>query len=772
MKSWIRSSGKWDAERCSRAPRLAAALLFMLGVSMPVALNSEQCLPAVNRYYGYSFMHPLMIEPRQPGAAHVLGFDELYRRFGRQEKEQADENIREWRERYCDIPKEEDIRTVVYGYSINDLLELSAAMTVKGATMDPLLRQNSFSRYLIRHKCIETIDYLLFAKDCEPYVTRRTDAWANPDQSYRQMEMDNLIERGRKFFMQTQSDYIRLRYAFQIIRLAHYSKQYERTLELFDELMPMIDHDPSVIEYWILGHKAGALQALGRNAEAAYLYARVFLNSPGKRESAYQSFRINTDQEWEQAMLLCRDDRERATLYAMRAYTRDSKPLEDMEQIYRLDPQSPYLEVLLAREIRRFEKQLLGLEFNTRRAENRRYHGIPAKGIQNEIIDLQRFVRKVNAENQTSNPTLWLLGQGYLELIAGDAYAALKNFTRAREICKDKILLEQLDVLDAAATIASFRAPTPEVEERAAAIKLDNPLFPKYGSFPFFLNDKMRWLYQRYQRPGKAFLVRSPLRDLTVNPQIEMIDDLILLAQQGEINRFERDLLRKTDNSNLEKEMINLKATYLMAQGMLDSALTEFKKMDRIEWDNFGLFNPFIERYKECVHCPVTADTSALLNRGELIEKLLDLEYQAQANRLEGPKFFYQLGLAYYNMSYFGYAWNTTDFFRSGASLKRSKSATDPNVVIDSRFSLGNRENFDCRRALECFELARKLTDNPQLAARATFMAARCEQNLYFAGLAPRTYHYFELLKTQYAETQFYAFIIQECKYFSAYARK
>ena len=69
MKSWIRSSGKWDAERCSRAPRLAAALLFMLGVSMPVALNSEQCLPAVNRYYGYSFMHPLMIEPRQPGAA-------------------------------------------------------------------------------------------------------------------------------------------------------------------------------------------------------------------------------------------------------------------------------------------------------------------------------------------------------------------------------------------------------------------------------------------------------------------------------------------------------------------------------------------------------------------------------------------------------------------------------------------------------------------------------------------------------------------------------
>jgi len=715
-------------------------------------------------------MHPLMADPRLPGAPQILGFDEVYKRFGRQDREQADENVREWRARYCDIPKEEDVREVIYAFTTSDFWEMNAAIAANSSTLDPFLRKNTFARYLVRHRCQETVEYLLFAKDCEPYVTKSGNAWAEQDNSLRKAEMDRLIEKGKTAFMQTQSDYIRLRYAFQIVRLAHYSGQYQRTLDLFDYLMPKIDHDPSAIEFWILGHKAGALAALGRKVEAAYLYVRVFLNCPGKRESAYRSFRINTDEEWAQCLLLCKDDRERATLFAMRAYVPNSKPLTDMESIYQLDPQSPYLEVLLAREIKKFEKQLLGLEFNVRKAENQRYHKIPEKGIRQELIALQRFTQKVAGENRNGNPCFWALGLGYLQLIAGDTYAAKINFSNAKETCSDPILLEQTEALETAASILGFFVPTPEVEEMAARIRNDNPSFNRYPSFPNFLNDKMSWLYQKSNRPGKAFLVRAPLSDLYINPKPDLIEDLIRLAEEGTPNRFERELLRKTDNTRLRNDLINLKATYYFAQGKLDSALLTLKRMDRLSWDDYGTFNPFVERFRECINCPVK-DTSALLNRGELIEKILDLEYRAKADRINGPKYFYQLGLAYYNMSYFGYAWKTLDFFRSGISLKRNRPANDRDLVPDSRFALGNRENLDCRRALEYFELARNLTTDPEFAARASFMAARCEQNLYFAGFAPRSFQYFDYLKSNYANTRFHGFVIQECRYFKAYAR-
>ncbi|MBK8880505.1 MAG: hypothetical protein IPN74_18945 [Haliscomenobacter sp.] len=500
-------------------PTAVAVLLTLPALLHPARISGEQCLPDVYAFQGYSFVHPLMIEPRLPGAALALDFQELYNRFGRQDQQQADENIEEWRQRFCDIPDLEDIRSVIYGYSINDYLEISTAMTMKGAVIDPMLRQNAFVRYLIRHKCLETIDYLLFAKDCEPYVTRRGDPWSPEDKTFRTQQMDQLIDKGMSVFLGIQSHYLRLRYAYQIIRLAHYSGQHQRVLDLWDYLMPKIDHDPSKIEFWILGHKAGALLALGRNVEASYLYARVFLHCPGKRESAYRSFRIKTDEEWRQCMLLCQDDQERATLYAMRAYARDSKSLEEMQAIYKLDPSSPYLEVLLAREIRKLEHQFLGLEFNSHRESNRRYHGVPETGIRSYLIALQSFVRKVNADETVPNRGLWLVGQGYLELLAGDTYAARRSFLLARETTKDKILLEQIDVFELANRIAGFQQPTPEVEEVAAEILLDEPLFKNIPAFPIFFRTKCNGSMPKTTDRARVFSSGTPSRTLKQTPR-------------------------------------------------------------------------------------------------------------------------------------------------------------------------------------------------------------------------------------------------------------
>ncbi len=76
--------------------------------------------------------------------------------------------------------------------------------------------------------------------------------------------MEALVERGLKAFPKTESHYVRLRYAYQLVRLAHYLKEYDYVLELYDYLMPKVDADPSLIYDWVEGHRAGGAAVAGQ----------------------------------------------------------------------------------------------------------------------------------------------------------------------------------------------------------------------------------------------------------------------------------------------------------------------------------------------------------------------------------------------------------------------------------------------------------------------------------------------------------------------------
>lgn len=752
--------------------RIVPGLLFFLfSATMllwPAPVRSD-CGPSLHLFQGYSFLRSSIIKGQTAGAPYVLGFDVLYERYGVQKTNMMQDNLDEWHTRYCARAEKTDIYSVVYDWPKSDLEEVINAITVKGYGLSPYLRQNTFANYLYKNGCTETLRYLQYTRDCEPHVIS-TDAWENRPSST--AIINSLILRGRDELMQCTSHYIRLRYAFQIIRLAHYSKQFNRTVELYDWLMPKVDNDPSLIEYWILGHRAGALQALGRYAEAAYDYTKVFLNCPSKRESALQSFQIRSDEEWKQAYILCRSNQERATMYALRAYQDRSRALEEMKLIYQLDPKIEYLDVLLVRELRRLEKQLLGLEFNKNREQNRRYHKIPQPGMDDYLIQVQDFVQQINLEQKVGNPELWAIAEGYLEMVSGDFYAAQKSFERIEGKIKDEALLEQLEIFKLGAQIGAYQEVTDDMEDDVANLMLSNTYFQRFPSkFVPYTRDKMGWLYQRYRMPGKAFLAHYPFRDLRINPQETELNDLLAMLQQRRLNRMERNLLKQGDTLLTVNDIHMLKATVLLDQYQLAASLEEMKKIDRNAWTDYGVWAPFIERFHDCVHCPIR-DTVTFLNRGEIIERMLDLEYRALANRLEGGGYFYQMGVAYYNMTYFGSAWQVMDNFRSGSSLKRRKSAKDPSIVPDERFALGNREHFDCTQALNYFNLARQFTGSRELAARATFMAARCEQNNYYWRGGSRTYEYFGILKRDYGDTDFYARIINECKYFRFYATR
>lgn len=755
---------------------LIAGLAIVVAVLISPVRIAGDCGPFTS-FQGYSFINPYIVHLDPDLVGFFLDFDILSTLVPPASQAQAVGNIDEWWERFCRIPDKADIGSLIYQAQIGDLQDLRSAIASEEAPLSylrPAIQDNTFARYLHKHQCTETLDYLIFAKHCETHVVARK-SW--DDRTQDRNSMRDLIRQGQIAFQATESHYFRLRYAYQLIRLAHYLRDYELTLQLYDELMPKIDNDPSLIEYWIEGHRAGALVGLGQRVEAAYIYSRIFEKCPSKRMSAYLSFDIRTDEEWKALNLMCASDHERAVLHILRANSENSRLIEEMWNIYNYEPDNRNLEYLALRELRRLEKDLLGLEFNDNRQINKRYYNIPRPIAGERVIELQSFVRRLIEAGNTARPQFWKLLEGYIELLAGDYYFANRTFKDLAGETRNDTLLHQLEVWQTVLQILELQQPVEEAEEEASKIqKLD--IYTQYPDMADFMRDRFTELYKNGGSAGKAFISQYSLYDLKLHPEMNIIDDLLRIIAQKHRNRFEKQMVENADGTTILPELLDLKASLLLSENLPEAALENLKQIESAEWDNLDpkLHYPFIDRLNDCVHC-AAPDSTTSYNKGELVQRLLDMDYQARAeeNRTRAAYLYYRMGLAYYNMSYFGSAWMVLDEFRSGASLQRHRRGSPDMVIPYMDRERGNLEFFSCSRARLLFQRARNLSENAELSARATFMEARCEQNDYFVNAAPGTtqpHTAFDILVDNYSDTQFFQEAIRECQYFRAYITK
>ena len=114
----------------------------------------------------------------------------------------------------------------------------------------------------------------------------------------------------------------------------------------------------NLITYWSLSLKAGALKRLRREAESNYLFSVVFDKCFTRRKSAVLGFRVASDSIFNSSLAMCKDDNEKTALWMLYAYKNENE-IEAIRQIYSMEPKSPYLELLLAREVVGVEREML-----------------------------------------------------------------------------------------------------------------------------------------------------------------------------------------------------------------------------------------------------------------------------------------------------------------------------------------------------------------------------------------------------------------------------
>ncbi len=718
--------------------------------------------------------------------AQVLGFDPqispLFTAFGDlfekemplDEELQKRDNLQEWYERYCEGVAITDLDKIIYGRSDNALRDLKRVMDQADsrlADLRPEVRANSFTRHLFKYGCREVVDYLIFAKTCEPVVSRPQNSFSTepPVGNARQQ----LIESGRKKFMATKSHYIRLRYAYQLVRLAHYDKNYDQALELYAFLRPKIDADPSIIYHWLEGHRAAALRQKGQVVEANYIYSRIFAECPSKQASAYQSFSVSSDEEWQQLLIRCNNDPERANLYVLRAQNPKAQLVPEMDSIYRYNPKAKALELLLVRELQKLEKDLMGIDVNPRKQSNR-LHGIPRPIARQRLIALQGFVIKVNQENQTARPDLWTMAEGYLNLLAGDYFAARKIFAQlSNSKTIDEKLQKQLNIAKQVLDLLLIDRLNDSMEMAYYNLLRDDELRSTYPDFNRLITDKFRQVYRVNNERAKATLLTYGLDELKYQLDINLLNELRMIGADTLSNSFVRRLLIERGGPEVNNHLKDMQATYYLQNGQLAAAARIFNTIPEENWNDYGIFRPFEPLLNDRIHQPPLDVIARSYNKGEMMQRMLALEKEAEEaiDANEASKKFFTLGLAYYNISYFGYAWKAADYFRSGSSAARAARGEGDNFVFSNRSTpYGNYEAMNMERARYYFELARTRAVDPEQAAICTFFAAKVERNMNYSKGHPRTFGYFRILTDYYKDTKFYEKAIEECRTFAWYS--
>ena len=727
------------------------------------------------------------------------------------------ENLDDWIANSRYKPGRGEVRFMVYGSDISYLRQVRRYVTGGRDTLNDSLRMVFQSDSLIRdwreRNDPSTVDYLLFAKACEPYVT---DAymewlWSRDRGNYERIKpeaietMDSLILVAREHAVTGPSRFLRIRYGYQAVRLAHYAGEYARCIGLYDTLLAPVT-SASPIKMWALANKAGAQRALGMEAEAAHNFSLVFARDAGRRFSCFQSFRIRSDSVWQQCLNLCLSTDEKVMMYFLRGIRPRSDALLEMKEIYALDRSSDLLEILLVREVAKLEAELIGVaeEYPPFYRREQREHAL------GYLTELNAFIAVCVREGKTRQPEVWKLAEGYTDYMLGDAGPARAVFAElARESTNEQIL-SQVKVFELATSISQITTANRAVEDSlfTAVTAIPAPLSSRseeeeeFGSststqnylVSYFLNS-MAPVYESEGDTLKAFLCRYPLNIVKYNPTINAIDGFLTLAEKSNKSAFEKYLLEfgaggRTAYLPYEDAspfffyhplgpvdfLKEIKATLFLADDHLVDAIRLYGQVP--ESPPYGLqADPFSSRINDCRDCDFKAPPAHRYYKQTLAQRLLFLQQKILERPDSAAQYHFLLGNAYYNMTHFGNSSEALDYNRN------PEFGFLPGVYYGNSFQ-ADAEYVDCSRALEHYDAAMRLAEtkgDTERAAQCCFMAAKCEQNAFYTskdkggGVMVKNFkyrNYFKKMIKDFSATEYYEEALKECKYFNAFAQR
>jgi hypothetical protein len=705
-------------------------------------------------------------------------------------KEVKNMNVDSWKKYFQDVPEEYDIDEFVYKYTYDQVAKVKYVILQKSRYFpgDPELR-NTLVNYVVKTRNIPFVEYMLWAKRNESVYNNGPYKWywsdrKEPDTS----EILTLMAGNENMINNTGDNFLKRRYAFQAIKLAHLAKKYELCIQLYDKYFAESKTN-DYIKYRAMMHKAGSLITLGKKARGTYLFMMVFDKLPDQRDIAYQNYEIENEEDFNTCLGYCKTDHEKAMLYVLRGIQPYALTLESMRAIYKLDPKSEFLNLLLVREVAQLEANFMSS--NTNSAKDIKFDDYtPVRSI-DYFYEVRRFIDSCITDNKVVTPYAWLIAGGYLAMYdhdpkAHDYVSKLKNMELTSDAANALTALElavavnelnkvdekKINQLYLKYKNTGYFRPSGDNEYWSGppSYLIGNEYYDFFSGTRSYLIDKVAYLYRQ---KGDTALAEIYLRNYTAwdfhdksRKQLYYVQRVLDFIDKK--NKTEFETFMCPGDSRSKAIFLEYKGTILLGQNRLEEAIKTFRQINSAEFENSYVFyinrDPFEETMVSWPACKDSlgwgrADWPKVMSKLEYAEKLLNLEKIAKGSGEEAAKANFLLGNAYYNTTYFGKAWMALTYYRS-------------NSYYGDDFPYSN-----CSHALEHFDKAMKMTRLREFAAKCCFMAAKCEQNqytlegdIYWKRIIwndKRTY--FATLHDNYSNTKYYQECIRECSYFRYY---
>lgn len=704
-------------------------------------------------------------------------------------------NVKEWA-KYCNgRAKEDDIRWVLANGSSPMLNAVNAALAGSKRLPDSL-KNNTFLQHIVTKHDSELLQYLSFAVECQGYVNVSFyDMWdyKAPDQQ----EIRKLLDKGEEGYNQCSKDFLKLRWGFQVARLAHYNNLFDDFLRYYNNYINPIKLS-SEVQTWSLSLYAGMLYKTGKMAESAYLFSRVFETCPKYRLQAYNSFRHIEPNEVEAAVALCKDNHEKAVIKAMQGYNSFENVPQLLRTIAQLDPTLPDLEVLAIREINKIELSI---------GSPSSYYTTSEKSSNKAYLDsisriLQPILLEVAKNKQTPTPSLWYVGSSYLYFLCQEYDKAKQMVTMAEKSHPTSKVKDQISIVRLLVEINQNKELAKDSDEtiakslewlRSKALA-DTSKRYYYGSTDYF--------YRSYQSVASELLAKKYLSQnnapmailcqnlsnvtqdahsysyysiggyIDSNASIGDIEKLIELQSKANKTKLEVFLTKHASIGN--NHLYELIGTKYLRTYQFEKAEEYYKKLPATYWGSMAVAEYLNEDpFADNDNTSKPTKKHVRYNKLTFARKMIEYSKLATQGGEKGATYYYLLANAYFNISHAGNSWAMSQYEWSGSEYYQpyNGETNDP----------FKNDYYKATTAMNLYFKAASLAKNPEMKARCLFQASKCyalqvdawhwdsNYTKLQAGDYIKKNKYFKELVQKYRNTKYYKYAYARCSYLRDY---
>ena len=771
--------------------------------------NIIGCGPGIDPYdYYTSFFNPDISENTNLRSFYYTGYSFLYDES--EPLQTTDVLAEEWKA-YCgNKVTVTDAKIFVTSFAAKDVENLYQNIENKKAFRIPdTVKVNSMTKYFVEQKNMEALGYIIFAKKAEPFVTGEYDSWDPIKRD--SVAMDKLIENGQQLYAAAKSGIFKLKYAYQITRLAFYSNNNNAAIKFYDDLIEP-NKSSSVLQQLSLALKAGALYRKGEKKEAAYIYSKVFAMANVKKVSNYQSFRwaISSDVNRNEYLQLCKSNTEKANMMALFALGGIENENETIAEIAKIDPYNSALETIVAREINKLEETYFTPVLNKKTGNNLFYYtwvetanDSTMNAGQTKVKKLEKVLAALAAANK-GKEGIYKTAAAYCALMIKDFSSANLHLAEAKKSNltakeKDQWLLTNL-------LLSINESKTMNATEEEKILPSLNWLLQKaltekgenigydnvYHWKVFYRNIMAEALAKKYHVQGDIYKETLAIGSADKVYSSSNYISQSFLHNDTDIKDIEKLYSLMTAKKTSSFESFLLKNNALKVHDVTDFAGTaylrnyDYKKA--IEWllksgagkKDTIYKSAFIELLNdEEQRLPSETRTTSKLS---FAQEMLQTQVLADRDKINAAKQFYKLATGMYNMTYYGHAWELVQYYRSGSD----------GYFIPENATEFQKQYYGCYAAHDMFKKAMLASTDKNFKAKCLFMMAKCAQKVVrkpqyedfrsnYDDYSNAEKNYFSLFKQnkyfpqlvkEFGGTAFYKEALSRCSYLTDFVNK